>query len=142
VLLGFCFVVTAFVGSVEKDDIDSFYSVYTTTPNTDGSLGLIVHVSEVGTIVPITECNRPLPEFKTQLAKDVYLTNWFGEQMHFILKGVEWTIGLFYEVHLPPSVKPLAELVRDPTFGTHPVDITIASASTRDLVREVDKTIS
>jgi hypothetical protein len=141
IVLGFCFVLTALIGSVQKGDIDAFYSVYPAS-NTDEGLSMVVHVTETGGIAPIPACRRPLPEFKTKVLKDIHLTNWFGEKMHVILKITEWIIGLVYEVHLPPTVRLFAEQVRDPGFGSRPVDMTIAQGSGPQVFEEVDKTLS
>lgn len=47
--------------------------------------------------------------------------------MHALLQAAENIIGIFYDIHLSTSVQAIAQIVRDPNFGTQHVNLLMGS---------------
>ena len=128
ITLSAVFIITNIFGDVTENDINSFYTIYRPEQTIgDDELSPLAALNGAGEFKFLKACH--VPGFKTSAisADDIYLTNWFGESMHAVLQLTETIIGLFYEVHLSTSVQAVAQLVRDPNFGIHHVNMLVGS---------------
>jgi hypothetical protein len=142
--LGMLFLLTAKLGSVAKDGIDAFYSVYTIKSGPSDHLSAVVHVSTLGEIIPIEACGVIAPQMLHQTigVDHVHLVNWFGENMRGVLDLIEWIVGLVYDVHLPSSVQGLAEQVQSPNFGQQPIRLLFLDASRSETSEFVNRALN
>ena len=135
ILLSVAFILTNLLGDVTDSDINAFYTIYEPGQITDAQLSPLASLNQTGQFKIIAECHVNDFQISELSPNDIYLTNWFGEQMRIVLHITETIIGFFYDIHLPTSVQAVAQLVRDQKFGTHEVKLLMGTIP-RDTVSQ------
>ena len=126
VMLGALFLVTATLGTVTNDDLAAAgvphtgqrrdQVVYYNQPLETQTLPVFFEISK--TREPRLLCGiLPKAEDKVVTSSNIRISNRFGQRMQGILVGLEWVVGLFYNIHFPTTIETIAKEVLDPNFG-------------------------
>lgn len=117
---------TATLGTVTNDDLAVVgvphtaqrkdQAVYYRQPLQAQTLPVFFEISK--TREPRLLCGiLPKTEDKVVASSNICISNRFGQSMQGILIGLEWVVGLFYDIHFPTTIETTAKEVLDPNFG-------------------------